>query len=437
MNVTDQAKDADTIVARAEMGKSPARWYALAILTITYLIAQLDRQVIVIASEPIKHEFGLSDTQLGFLTGTCFALAYALAGIPMGMAIDRFNRKNLLAGAVTIWSVCTALGGLAQSYWHLIITRALVGAAEAPNNTTGYSLVTDFFRWEERSRAMGIYTVGSALGALVGLGFGGWVTQELGWRMALLVAGVPGLIIALLLYFTIREPERRGKDGTVDKAVAPPPLMTTVKFIWSQRSLVFLYGGFIIGAMTISGLTLWLPSYFVRVHGVSLTQLGLYLGITFGIAATSGGVLGGLMGDYIGKKSILGLSPMVGVQMIVVTLAFLGMLFVDNLFLAFSIYAIGLFAHYAHHPPIYSMMQILVQPRMRGLSSSILLVGSNLIGFGLGPQLIGVLSDWYAPWAGVHSIQYAIATMILMNIFAIICFFLTNRTLKADLAKVT
>ncbi len=436
MSAVVEPKDNAASAAPDQGYDNPKRWYLLGLLAFTYMVAVLDRKIIVIAAEPIKLEFGLSDTQLGFLTGTCFAMAYAIVGIPLGMLVDRVSRKNLLAGAVGIWSLFTALGGLMGSYWSLVATRMAVGAAEAPNNTTGYSLITDSFKWVERSRAMGIYSMGSAFGSLVGMGLGGYIVVSYGWRGAFFLAGIPGLILCFLLIFTVKEPLRRKADGAVADGSKAPPLLETVKFIWSQRSFVFLYGGFVLGAMTISGVSLWLPSFLVRIHQVPLADMGLFLGLTYGIAASSGGVLGGMLGDYVGKKTILNICPMVGAQMLVTVVCFIAMVFVDSTWMAFGLFAIGLFAHYAHHPPIYSLKQILVAPRMRGTMSAILLVSSNLIGFGLGPQVVGILSDYYATWAGTNSLQYAIATLVLVNLGAAACFFMMNKTLEADLKKV-
>lgn len=414
----------------------PKRWYYLAILAITYLVASIDRQIIVIAAEPIKHEFGLSDTQIGFLAGTSFAIAFALASIPFGLAIDRYNRKNLLAGAVAFWSICTAMGGAANNYWQLVLSRMAVGAAESPSNTTGYSLITDFFRWEERSRAMGIYSIGSGLGALVGLGVGGYITFAYGWRAAFFLAGMPGLLVALLLIFTVREPKRRKSNGMIDDSVKAPPMMETFRFMWSQRALVFLLSAFWLGSMTMSGLSIWLPSFFVRIHEVSLKEIGIALGLIYGIAGVFGGILGGMAADFVGKRKVVNIPKLVAGLMGVMTAVYVALLYVPNTTVAFVLFALGLALFFSYQPAIYSLTQVLVHARMRGVSSSVLAVGGNLIGFGLGPQIVGMLSDVYAPWAGLHAIQYAIATMLTLNVLSFLLFFISTRSLECDLKRV-
>src|SRR5690606_9272996 len=211
-------------------------WYTLIVLTLVYVSNSIDRTVMSILIEPVKAEFQLSDSQLGVLTGLAFGLTYALAGLPMGWLIDRVNRTKLLAAVVAIWSVCTSICGFAQSYPALVMARLAVGASESAAAPTAMSMIADLFPKERRSTAMGIFWTSTAFGTARSLLLGGVIAAIYGWRAAFFVAGVPGLILAVLIFLTVREPAREPDLGGRADEPAPTPLQT-LRFVCANPTV--------------------------------------------------------------------------------------------------------------------------------------------------------------------------------------------------------
>ncbi|MDP1555043.1 MAG: MFS transporter, partial [Hyphomonas sp.] len=218
------------------------RAWVLAVLTLTYTFNHVDRQILVILLEPIKAEFGLSDGQVGWLTGLSFAAFYATLGIPVAMWADRGNRRNIISIALGIWSAMTALSGLAQNFWHLLLARMGVGIGEAGGTPPATSMIADLYPPQERAMALGVYTSGIGLGIMAGFALGGYIYELYGWRTAFFAAGVPGLILALIVRFGIKEPVRGLADQRKDEGPAPS-LGETLKFIFSQSSYLWLLAG--------------------------------------------------------------------------------------------------------------------------------------------------------------------------------------------------
>ena len=251
------------------------RWYALGILVLVFTSSHVDRQIMGILLEPIKHDLGASDTQMGFLIGLTFALFYATLGMPIAMLADRGNRRNIIALAITIWSGMTAVCGFAQSFLQLVVARIGVGIGEAGSSPPSHSMISDMFPLKQRGTAMGIYAIGVNLGLLIAYLAGGWMSENWGWRTTFIVVGLPGLAIALLVRFTVAEPERGGSDqldGLAPKAQAPaPPFLSVVKYMWSTPATRHAVFGSSLAGFVGYGMVLWLPAFFVRSHGLSQT----------------------------------------------------------------------------------------------------------------------------------------------------------------------
>jgi MFS family permease len=219
-----------------------ARNYALGVLTAVYMLNFVDRQILAILLPAIKIEFTLDDWMLGFIAGPAFALFYAILGVPIALLADRFSRRNLIAAAITIWSIMTALSGLATNVTQLALARIGVGVGEAGCSPPAHSMIADYFPPERRSTAMGIYTTGISAGIMVAYLAGGWVVQNIGWRQAFFIVGLPGLLFALVVRFTVQEPPRgmsENRTATGDK----PGMFEVGRFLLRRKSFLHLAVG--------------------------------------------------------------------------------------------------------------------------------------------------------------------------------------------------
>ncbi|MEL7029676.1 MAG: MFS transporter, partial [Pseudomonadota bacterium] len=277
------------------------RRYMLIILMVSYAINIVDRQILAILIVPIKAELGLSDTSIGFLTGFAFAIFYATAGLPIALLADRYNRTKLIAVALTLWSGMTALSGFAQNFWHLALARIGVGVGEAGGSPPAHSIIADLYKPERRSTALAIYGLGIPIGTLIGLGLGGWISQQYGWRIAFFAAGAPGLILAGVIALTFREPPRPPVPSA-GKASTAPGLAATIQHMANTPVIVHIaIGGSLITAFG-AALVAWTPTYLARTHGMELGEIGLYLGLIAGLPGAAGMYLGGALADRLGAK---------------------------------------------------------------------------------------------------------------------------------------
>lgn len=403
-----------------ERKTGPAAWYTLAILTLIYTLHAVDRSVMSVVIEPIKKEFSLGDGDLGILTGLAFGLTYAIAGLPLGYLIDRVDRRRLLSVLVAVWSGCTALCGIAQSYASLVAARLAVGMTEAGGAPTALSMIGDLFPPRRRSTAIGVFWASTALGTAASFILGSQIAVNHGWRTAFLVAGLPGLVIAALLFFTVAEPRRSGAGKQ-----AAPPLRETLRFVLRRPFFVHVFVGMTLNSMMLSGVLVWQASFLIRVHHLSLAQAGLLAGLAAGIFGGIGSLLGGPLGDRVFKRGGLAALPLAAACTTLVSLA-TGLIFLlsNSLIVALA----GLIAFEmivrGYTAPGYSAILGTVQPRMRGISVSALQIATNLIGYGLGPFIAGVVSDRVG---GAEGIRWGLAALMLTGAWGCIHYLLAWR----------
>jgi MFS family permease len=429
-----------TETAETEAGPSPRqlsgrpwyRWYALGVLTLVYLSSHVDRQIMAIVLEPLKQDLGASDTQMGFLVGLTFALFYATLGMPLAMLADRVNRRNIIAAAVTIWSLMTVACGYTNSFLQLALARIGVGVGEAGSSPPSHSVISDLFPLEQRSTAMGIYGLGVSLGILVAFLGGGWITEHYGWRMAFIVMGIPGLLIAALVFLTTIEPER-GATEAVKRPTGPAPGFLEVwGHMWRVRSLRHLTLGAAAAAIVGYGLILWIPAFLMRSHGLSPSEVGLAIALIYGVFGGLGSFVNARLADVLGRRDERWRIWLAAVTKAGYVPLMAGMFLVDDVRIVLALYIIPAFFSNAFMAPTFALVQSLVTVRMRALASSILLFVLNLIGMGLGPQLAGVLSDLFAPAFGGESLRIALLVMTFMNLWCAWHFYAAGRTLKQD-----
>jgi predicted MFS family arabinose efflux permease len=412
------------------------RRYTLALLTTVYVVNYVDRQILAILLEPIKHAFDLSDTQLGFLSGVAFAVFYATLGMPIAMWADRGNRRNIITLATTVFSVMTAACGFAQSFTMLMLSRIGVGCGEAGSSPPSHSIIADLYPPAKRATAMAVFALGVNIGILIGFLAGGWINQYFGWRMAFMVVGAPGLILAALVHFTLREPPRGHADGrSVATAAHPPSIWTAFAFMWHRRSLRHIVIGATLNSFVGYGAVAWIPAYLIRSYGMSTAEVGTALALIIGVAGGFGTFLGGYFADRLGRRDVRW-----NVWLIAACVG-AGVPFAFAVFLAptaaFALVAFIVPASVGSLflGPSLAMVQGLVPLRMRTVASAILLFILNIIGLGVGPQMVGIVSDALVPRFGQESLRYALLIVGFVNVWAAAHFYFAGRTLREDLAR--
>jgi len=415
-----------------EASDKKTRYYTLFMLVLIYASSHIDRQIVAILAESIKQDLDLSDSQLGFLIGLSFALFYATLGIPIAILADRYSRRNIIAVSVIVWSFMTTLSGLAANYTQLALARIGVGIGEAGSTPPSHSMIADLFPLEERGAAMGIFSSGINLGVLVGFLIGGWVDQIYGWRVAFFIVGLPGVLLGIILLLTVKEPLRKTPSKPVSLNFLPHAwrcykLMLSIP---SQRHILI---GCTLVVFVGYGTLYWNGVYFRRNLGLSPGEAGTILALIGGLIGGIGTFFGGWLQDRMARRDRRYYVWITGFVKVAIIPAVLVFYMTDNLTLIMVIMTVTAFVGGFYLPSSFAMTQSLMPPEMRALSSALLLFTINIIGLGLGPFLVGIMSDYLAPTYGTESLRYALAAMTLLNIWGAFHYFWAARTLRADL----
>ena len=410
------------------------RNYALGILVVVYTFNFIYRQILSILLESIKTDLGLSDTSLGFLTGFAFALFYATLGIPIAKYADKGNRRNLIALSIGVWSFMTALSGLAQNFFHLLFARIGVGVGEAGCSPPAHSMIADYFPANKRSTALGIYSLGIPFGIMFGLFAGGWINEVFGWRLAFFVVGIPGILLAFIFRFTVKEPIRGQAEGKIDSE-NQPSIFETISYLIKKRSFRHLVFAAALAAFVGYGAITWLPSFFQRSYGMQTSDVGWYLGLILGIPGGLGIFLGGYLSDYFGAKNVKW-SLWVAAIAMALTVPFNVYVYLSPtatmsfLWLIIPV-ALGNF----YQAATFSQTQGLVELRMRSVAAAILLFIINIIGLGFGPQSVGILSDLLHSEYGKDSLRYSLLIFAFLKLCCAFHYYMAGKYLKEDLIK--
>jgi predicted MFS family arabinose efflux permease len=409
-----------------------ARHYALGILVVVYTFNFIDRQILSILLEPVKSELGLSDTAMGMLTGFAFAMFYATLGIPIARFADRTNRRNLIAGALAIWSVFTALSGLAQNFWHLLAARIGVGVGEAGCSPPAHSMIADYYPAEQRATALGIYSLGIPFGIMFGLFAGGWINEFFGWRAAFFVVGVPGVLLAFLVRYTLAEPPRGMAEGRVDTG-EQPSIGETIAYLWRKRSFRHMSFAAALTAFVGYGFITWAPAFLIRSYGMGTGEIGTWFGLILGVAGGIGIALGGYLADKFGAKDPKWYLWTTAIALIVMTPFNLIVYLATDSTMSLIGMIIPVLLGNFYQATTFSQTQGISPLRMRAVAAGILLFILNFIGLGFGPQIVGIVSDLLVPSYGTESLRYALLICSLINIWAAVHYFIAGRHLKNDL----
>ncbi len=410
------------------------RAWVLAVLTLTYTFNHVDRQILVILLEPIKAEFGLSDGQVGWLTGLSFAAFYATLGIPVAMWADRGNRRNIISLALALWSAMTALSGLAQNFWHLLLARMGVGVGEAGGTPPATSMIADLYPPQERAMALGIYTSGIGLGIMAGFALGGYIYELYGWRAAFFAAGIPGLILALIVRFGIKEPVRGLADQRQDDGPAPS-LGETLRFIFSQSSYLWLLAGCLLICISANAFLVFTSSHLQRTYSLTPGEVSLPLGILIGGVGSLGAVVLGRVCDVLSKRD-LRWRPLIIAIGAGIALPFAWMfLRAPTVETAYAWNIVPSFIGLIYASVAYTASQELVKLRMRSLASAFMLFCLTLIGIGCGPLIAGMLSDHFSAQGAAQPLARSLEMILAFNAASIACLLMATRNYRRDVAR--
>jgi MFS family permease len=441
---------------------------ALIVLMLIYASNFIDRTIVNTLGQPIKVDLGISDSQLGLLQGFAFAIFYTVLGLPIGRLAEHKSRVNVLTVCLVLWSGMTALCGVATSFIQLLMFRFGVGVGEAGCSPASHSLIADYFPAERRASALAVYAFGIPLGSSLGAMSGGWIAENLSWRVAFFVVGAPGLILAVIARLFLREPPR-GHSEAVAPAEGPPPSMLAVaKRMWSAPSFVHMT----IGATLISfagyGVGGFAQPYFIRDFHLGLAEVGLSFGLVAGLSTGLGTLLGGFLTDWSGRHDKRWYALVPGLGYLFAVPFYVATYLVSSWYVALALMILPGITAYTFLGPTFGVMHNLVEPRMRATATAVLFFVLNLIALGGGPLFTGAMSDFFAqhtftagrlgdflsvcpggvgpkgaPEAvkalcmatGAHATRWAILTTFAFGAWGAIHYLLAALTIRTDLEK--
>ncbi len=402
------------------------RYFLLGILTLVALMNFVDRQILAILLESIKADLKLTDLELGLLSGLVFAIFYSLVGIPIARLADRWDRRKIISISLLVWSSMTVISGFASNFYHLALARIGVGIGEGGVQPASHSLIAENFAPKERATAFAIYSAGITAGIFVALSVGGWANDVYGWRVAFVIAGVPGIVLGLIAYLSIREPRstKRFKMSMFTASPGEKSLTQSFKFFWQSKSWRYAAIAAVVTQIATLGISAWLPSFIIRSHELSSTQAGQIMALITGLCGTAGAIGGGLFADYLAKQR--------GIQWLSWTLAVAYGLVCLLAPIVFNMqdltWFVVLLAPYAMLLLTSSGVQFaiahsMVEPNMRAMSSALLILLINFFGLGFGPLIVGGLSDLFVDSVGNQSLRYAMLCMTPLYFIGVYCFY--------------
>ncbi|GAA0739171.1 spinster family MFS transporter [Sphingomonas japonica] len=409
------------------------RGLVLAMLLLVYTFNFLDRQILGILVQPIKADLGLTDTQLGALGGIAFAMLYSTLAIPLALVADRTSRSWVITISLTVWSGFTALCGVATSFWQLFAFRLGVGVGEAGGVAPSYAMIADYFPPERRARALAIYSLGIPIGLAGGAILGGYIAATVDWRMAFIVVGVAGIVIAPIFRLVVREPVRGGADAA---ALAPRSDRAPVGQVFGilARKPSFWLMGFAAGfsSMCGYGLAFWVPSVLIRSFGFDLFTAALYIGSVLLIGGCAGILLGGSLADRFGVRDKGAYAWLPAIAWVVTVPLFAAALLVPSPYVAWFLFLIPNGLNILWLGPVNTAVQGLVPSHMRATASASFLLINNLIGLGLGSWLMGAMSDAMTARFGEEALRYATVAALGFYVVAAVLMLLAVKPLRRD-----
>jgi predicted MFS family arabinose efflux permease len=406
----------------------------LALLMLTYMTNIVDRQIMSILLEPIKHDLQISDTYLGLLTGFSFALFHAVMGIPIARLSDRHSRRDIISISLLFFSGMTLLCGMVVTFWQLVLARVGVGVGEAGTSPASHSMIADMYPPEKRTGAMAMYSTGHNIGTMVAFFSAGWIAHFYGWRTAFIAVAAPGILLAILVRLFLKEPTRGHSDGFSGDS-GNVKFGQAMRHLWSIPSLRHIIVGVSLAGFSWYGISSWSPSFLARSFHMSIGEIGTALALLIGLGGAIGLLATGVLLDRLGRIDIRWNMWALTIIMVGCFPFAIALYLSHSAVLALTMFIVPAVFATAQFAPTLAMTQALSPVPMRALASAVYLLVGNLIGHGLGPQVIGILSDLYRPTFGQESLRYAMLSVTLVYPWAGLHFYLASRTLKADLAR--
>lgn len=435
---------------------------ALALLLLAYTISFIDRTAVSVVQEQLKSELGLTDWHLGLMIGPAFAIVYSLAGLPMARLAERRNRARLLAGCLAVWSLMVMACGMARGFAELFLARMGVGIGEAGGNPASHSLIADLFPPARRARAIAIYTLGAPVGSFLGAALVGWMAQAMGWRQTFLWLGLPGMACALLVWRLLPNPPRGGHDASIEPQAAGqdasvPTLGAVLRDVLGRPQFRHLVWGGSLVVLVGYGVPAFLPAYLTRRFHLPLAEVGLIAGLVNGVAAAIGTIAGGIAGDRWGAADARRLALIPALMVLPAAPLLVGGLLSGSLWVAVAGTYLGNMAICGYIAPAFAQVHRMAGARSRATVTAIYYLITNLVGLGLGPPIIGAISDIRArqvlghdaaafqslclpangiPGAGcgdalAEGMTTALALISLLPLLAVVHFLISARKLRA------
>lgn len=410
---------ADDMVVRTN-SKTSAN-VLLFLLALAFMLSYFDRMLMIVLADMIRLEFGLSDKQLSILTGAAFVIVYGGCGIFAGMLVDRYSRKKIFAWAVALWSVTTVFCGMAQSFIQLAIARAAVGASESALTPVAFSSISDVYSQKHRPMATAIFYVGGSLGVLLAFPVGSWLAEMVGWRMTFLLAGPPGLLLALAILYFAKDPVRGGSSEDLAKR---PGSRASFALIGSNKPLLWLLAAYAFSSFPSVGMMQWLPQFFMRSHELSTAQVGVFFGPVLGGGMITGMLLGGWLGNRVAANSVSSMTRICAWLMLVLIPLYLGVFLVPSLPMALVLTFVAIAASVSYAPMAVASWQTVCNPWARGTATGLGAFLSAFVGGALLPFAVGVMSDiWSVDFAG-DGLRYAlVASMLFLLVTGLLYFY--------------
>lgn len=428
------------------------RRYAMWLLLIIYILNFIDRQVLNAVTAPLKIEFQLTDTQIGLISGTAFALFYATLGVPIARLADRSSRPKVIAAALALWSAFTALTALVQNFWHLLIARIGVGVGEAGCTPPAHSLISDMYPKEKRASALAFYSMGIPIGAVIGTASGGLLADAFGWRWAFAICGLPGLVLAVIVLATLVEPRVRRatlavRAGASAAAAATVPVGVVLRTLAGKRTFWLVSLAAAIKAFIGYGHAPFTSIFFMQTHKVELTELAaqfgmqplgflsLGLALIAGIGGVIGTLLGGQIADRYGRTDLRHWAGVPGIASLVVVPFFIVAMLAPSVLIALPILGVNAILGTLWYGPVFATAQSIVPPNMRAVASAIILFVINLVGLGLGPLAVGALSDFLnktMEFGAFEGLRWALIISGSVGILAFVLFWKARQTIREE-----
>ncbi len=423
----------DTDSRTATSPDTTGRWTVVALLLAVAIFANVDRQILNVVVEDVKAEFGLSDKVMGLMTGFMFSLFYAALGVPLALLADRANRRNLIAAAVAAWSAMTVFCGLATTAVQLVLARIGVAAGEAGAGPASQSIVADLFAPKERALPMAILATGTNFGILFGFVAGGLLSAAFGWRMAFIAVGVPGLLMALVILVAMREPQRGMADNMSETQGPKLGFGDLMRLIAERPTLLYIIAGFTCAGMFGYGAIAWMTAFFHRSYGLDAGRIAPIIGLLVGIGGAIGSIAGGWLADRAGRRDVRWRLWIISIVAAVAAPLGLATFLAQNQWLTLALMIFPASVAIFHAGPSFALVQELVPLRLRALAASFLLFCLNVIGGGLGPFVVGLLSDMLEPTLGRESLRYAMMSLTVPIVLSGIFYYAASRSLPRDL----